>query len=70
MATNTDTIITMALTLLAARVMLILGLGMTFGLFCWSMWEHSWISLAIAGAFAVGVFLPVLLRSDHGKTGT
>jgi len=48
------------LKVLAARLMALVGLCMTFGLFTWAMYLGSWTALATAGAFAVVVFLPVL----------
>ena len=67
MATDSSTILTLALQLLMGRVLLILALGMTFGLYCWSMWAHSWIALAIAGAFSIVVFLPVLMKQGNSN---
>lgn len=66
MAADSASIISIALQLLAGKVLLLLTLGITAGLFSWAMWYHSWIPLVIAIAFAVLVFLPVLLRGgDH-----
>lgn len=71
MATDAASIISIALGLLAKKLILLVGLGMAFGLFCWAMWEHSWIALAIAGSFAVIVFLPVLLKGEtRAKDGS
>jgi|WetSurMetagenome_2_1015567.scaffolds.fasta_scaffold696393_3 hypothetical protein len=64
MATDSASILSIALGVVTGRMMVILALGMAFGLFCWAMWEHSWIALAIAGTFAVIVFLPVLLKGS------
>jgi uncharacterized membrane protein len=48
------------LTVLAHRVLTLLALLMTFALFCWAMFQGSWIHFAIAGAFGMVIFLPVL----------
>lgn len=50
-----------ALMVLNQRLLTLVALCMTFGLFCWAMIQGSWIHFAIAGAFAVIIFLPVLL---------
>jgi len=70
MATDTASILAIALGLLTRKIILILALGVTAGLFSWSMWEHSWISLAIAASFAVLVFLPILFRSGENSAQT
>ena len=49
------------LKVLAARLMALVGLAMTFSMFCWAMYLGSWTALATAGLFAVVVFLPVLM---------
>jgi Na+/H+ antiporter NhaA len=49
------------LTVLNHRLLTLLALFMTFGLFCWAMVQGSWIHFAIAGAFGVVIFLPVLV---------
>jgi hypothetical protein len=50
-----------ALSVLNHRLLTLLALLMTFGLFCWSMYQGTWIHFAIAGAFGVAIFLPILL---------
>jgi len=62
------TVLSLALQAVSQRVLLVLALGMGFGLFCWSMWAHTPLSLYTACAFAVLVFLPVLWRS-HAQNG-
>lgn len=57
------TVLSLALQAVSQRMVVLLAMAMTFGLFCWAMWMHQWIALAIAGSFAVSVFLPVLHRS-------
>lgn len=64
MATDAASILSIALQIVSGKVLLILGLGMAFALFCWAMWMHSWLALAVAGTFAVIVFLPVLFKGD------
>lgn len=51
-----------SLKVLAGRVLSFLALGMTFGLYCWSMFRGQWISFVIASVFGVTIFLPVLLK--------
>lgn len=65
MATDAASIISIALQLLSSKIILILTLGVTAGLFGWAMWYHGWIPLVIASSFAVLVFLPVLLRGEN-----
>ncbi len=48
------------LTILTHRILTLLALFGTFWLFCVAMSEPSWLHLAIAGAFGMIVFLPVL----------
>ena len=65
--TNLSTVtavLSMALQTLSTRIVILLAMSMTFGLFCWAMWMHEWIALAIAATFALCVFLPVFLRSS------
>lgn len=54
--------LSLALKVLADRVAVLLALGMSFALFCWSIWAGSVISLCTAAAFAALVFLPVLWK--------
>ena len=44
---------------MSTRAMLILTLLLTFALFAWAMYKADYMSLAIAAAFGVIVFLPV-----------
>ena len=46
--------------MLACKVLAFLALAMTFGLFAWAMYLATWLHFAIAGAFGVCIFLPVL----------
>ena len=50
---------------LSARLVLLLGLASTFGLFCWSMWDPTYNRIGCATIFAVLVFLPII-RLDAG----
>lgn len=59
--TQLMTAIDLASRILAARVLSMVGLGMTFGLFCWAMYLQSVLGFIGAGSFAVGVFLPTLI---------
>jgi hypothetical protein len=71
MATDSASILSIALHLLSKQVTFILALGMAFGLWCWALWAGSWISLAGAGGFTLLVFLPILFRGhSHGKDDT
>lgn len=58
------------LTVLNHRLLTLLALFMTFGLFCWAMIQGSWIHFAIAGAFAIVIFLPVLLGEKRPEAPT
>lgn len=46
------------------RLLLIVALVMAFSLFAWSLWMGTLLSLCVAGAFAILVFLPVLLKGE------
>lgn len=59
------TILDAAKDIVAARIVVMLSLGMTFALFCWAIWLETIIGLVTAGCFAVFVFLPVLLRTRN-----
>jgi hypothetical protein len=65
MATDAASILSLALQLVSAKIILILALGITAGLFAWAMWYGKLIPLAIAASFAILVFLPILLRGDR-----
>lgn len=57
-------ILTLALQAVTARMLILIAMSMTFGLFCWAMFQGTTLALWVAGAFAVTVFLPVLLKGD------
>ena len=53
-------VINVLLRVLNRRLLLLVALTMVFGLFCWAMYLGSWIQFAIAGAFGITIFLPIL----------
>ena len=53
--------------IVAARVLSMLALIMTFGLFCWAMWMQSTVACVVSGGFAVLVFLPTLIGERRGE---
>ena len=53
--------------IVAARVLSMLGLVMTFGLFCWAMWMQTIVACVVSGGFAVLVFLPTLIGERRGE---
>jgi hypothetical protein len=55
------TVVDVGLRVLSHRFLTLLALIMTFALFSWAMIQGSWIHFAIAGAFGVVIFLPVLM---------
>lgn len=63
----------LALRVLAQRLITLLALLMTFGLFAWSMWMQSTLSCIIASLFGGLIFLPVLFAgrqrepTSHGE---
>jgi hypothetical protein len=52
--------IEVGLRILSTRIQALVALCATTGLFGWAMFLQTWMALAIAAAFAVTVFLPVL----------
>lgn len=54
-----------ALHLITVRLVLILTLLLTFSLFCWAMYLQSQLGAIIAAAWALLVFLPVLLTGGR-----
>jgi hypothetical protein len=61
------------LTVLTHRLLTLLALLMTFGLFCWAMYLGTLVHFAVAGAFGVIIFLPVLMgdrrpEASHERT--
>ncbi len=55
---------------LAARVLTLLTLLMTFGLFCWAMYLGTIYAGVLAGGFGVIIFLPVLTGERRKKETT
>ena len=53
-------IVRVALDVLSMRLLTILSMTMSFGLALWTMAEPSWERMAMAGFFAVCVFLPCI----------
>jgi hypothetical protein len=62
MAADSASILSIAMQVVSSKIILILALGVTAGLFCWALWLGTWLGLAIAASFAILVFLPVLFR--------
>lgn len=48
------------MSVLSARLLLLLTVLLTFSLFAWSAYKESYQSLWVAGVFGVLVFIPVL----------
>lgn len=63
------TVLSLALQAVSQRIVVLLAMGMVFGLFSWAMWMHTPLSLYTASAFAVLVFLPILWRSHASQNG-
>jgi cytosine/uracil/thiamine/allantoin permease len=53
--------------IVAARVLSMLCLLMTFALFCWAMWSQTVLACVVSGGFAVIVFLPTLIGERRGE---
>jgi hypothetical protein len=45
---------------LGTKVLMLLSLVMSFGLFCWAMWLQTLLGVIVAGAFGLGALWPVL----------
>lgn len=61
------TAISIALRIVSIRLLAFLALGMTFGLFCWALYEHTWIAYIAAATFAVVGYLPALFSAHRGS---
>lgn len=61
-------VIGIGLRMLAMRILILLSMCMTFGLFCWSVGTQSWLGFTCAATFAAMVFLPSLF-TEARKTG-
>jgi hypothetical protein len=64
MATDAASILSIALQVVSTKIVFIIALAMSFGLWSWAMWAHEWIAVATAAGFTLLVFLPVLMRGD------
>lgn len=53
---------------LSTRLLLLVTLLLTFGLFAWAMYDTTNLRLYTAAAFAVCVFLPILSMDKKGAT--
>lgn len=56
------TVLSLALQALSARILVLIAMSMTFGLFAWGMERGDALSLVTAAVFALLVFLPVYWR--------
>lgn len=63
-------ILNVLLKALGTKVLALLALAMTFGLFCWAMLLQTWIAFAMAGAFGFGVLWPVLYIGWKSNAGS
>jgi hypothetical protein len=59
--------ISIGIRVLSARLVLLVCLTLTFALFAWAMWGHTWEHIACATVFAVLVFLPAT-RLDKAQS--
>lgn len=59
-------LVRMALAVVTARLLTLMGLWMTFGLAAWAMYAPSMERLYIAGGFAVLVYIPSLTKETRG----
>lgn len=57
-------LLALALQAVNARMILIIALFMSFGLFCWAMYMGTFLALGTAAVFASFVFLPILFKGD------
>lgn len=60
-------IVDAGVSVLSKRVLTLLGLAMTMGLFCWSMYLGTPLALTCAAIFGVTIFLPVLWRESRSE---
>ena len=52
---------------LGTKILALLALGMTFGLFCWAMRLQTWLGFAVATVFGLGALWPVLYIGWHSR---
>jgi hypothetical protein len=62
-------IVRTAFTVLASRILTICSLWMVFGLACWVMYNPSQERIAVAGGFAVLVYIPSVLKERKSHEG-
>ena len=58
-------ILSIALGVITDRLITVIGLGMTFGLACWTMQQPDLLRLAAFAFFAISVFLPCLFKERN-----
>jgi hypothetical protein len=56
------------LKVLQERLIVVLALLLTAGLYGWAMWLQSTLGVIIAGAWGLTIFLPVLYAGSRGAT--
>lgn len=66
---RTVSAINVAMKILSVKVLTLLALLMTFGLFSWAMVRDDVLHFAVAGAFGAGIFLPILWYSRGERHG-
>jgi hypothetical protein len=54
---------------LGTRILCLIALVMTFGLFAWAMWRGNLLAFLTAGAFGIGVLWPVLFAGFYTIRG-
>jgi len=62
-------ILSMLLKALGTKVLALLALAMTFGLFCWAMRIQTWLGFTTATVFGLGALWPVLYIGIHVRNG-
>lgn len=72
-AKHLPVLLRMTYTVLGTRALLFVCVAMAFGLFCWSMWTGTSVSVITAACFTVSVLWPILFRfsrqeSSHDET--
>jgi len=60
---TTVAVLSLAIQVVSQRILVILAMLITAGMFGYALWAHEWIALVTAASFAVLVFLPILWRS-------
>jgi uncharacterized membrane protein YjjP (DUF1212 family) len=57
-----------ALRIIQTRLVLLVCMGMAFGLFCWAMWLGTVLGCIVAATWGLIVFLPVLYSQRRGAS--